>query len=225
MEKRFEKNIGPISVSEQERLNNRKIFIAGCGGIGGYLLEYMARIGVGHIVCADKDVFDQSNLNRQILACEDSIGHKKATCAANRVRKIWPDCDVKGIDIEMTADNLPQLIEGADIVLDALDNAVSRKTLMYACRKAGVAMAHGAASGWKVQAAIVRPGKRLYELLYSEQRQLDGVLSFAAAAAAALQAGLAVRYLTSSNDAELSDWCDVLHVLDLRGMGMDRVGF
>ena len=221
MDKRFEKNMGPLTEADQGILNKSKIFIAGCGGIGGHLLEFMARIGVCQITCADKDVFDETNLNRQILATEETIGQKKAMCAEARVRKIWTDCNVQGLDVNMTADNLPDIIAGSDIVLDALDNAESRKTLMYACRNVGVPLAHGAASGWKVQAAVVRPGKTLYEMLYSsQQRQMDGVLPFTAATAATLQASLAVQYLTRKHE-----WNDVLHVFDLHSMEIVKIAF
>ena len=218
--KRFEKNLGPITIEEQEKLNKSKIFIAGCGGIGGYLLEHMTRVGVGQIVCADKDVFDESNLNRQLLATEETIGQKKALCAEKRVQKIWTNCNISGLDIEMNNENLPELIKDADLVLDALDNGNTRKMLMYACRKAGVVLAHAAASGSRVQAAIVQPGKELYEMLYtSGQRQKDGVLPFTAATAASLQAGLAVKYLAKGC------WDDALFVLDLFTMEMDTIWF
>ena len=222
MESRFERNIGPISSQEQEILFGKKVVIAGCGGIGGYLIEFLSRVGIGHIVCIDKDAFDETNLNRQILATEETIGQKKAECAEKRVHSIWRNCKVLGIVADMNPETLPDLINGTDLVLDALDNGNTRIALAKACRDAKIPLAHAAASGWKVQASIIRPEKNLYELLYSkEQRQIDGVLPFTAAAAANLQAALVVQYLCRG----ASDAPDVLHVLDLLDMTMEKINY
>ena len=219
MEKRFERNMGAISAEEQTRLHRCKIFIAGCGGVGGMLLENMARLGVGHITCADSDVFEASNLNRQILALEQTLGQKKAACAAARVRQIWSACDIRAVYEKIDAQNLPRLIEGANLVLDTLDNAQGRLALAAACRDANIPLAHGAASGWQAQAAIIRPDKNLYDLLYlSGQRQKDGVLPFAAAAAAAMQAALAANYLCGRHS-------DALYMLDLHAMRTETIAF
>ena len=224
MLKRFSSNIGPISQEEQIKLNQSRIFIAGCGGIGGYLVEYMSRAGVGHIVCADNDRFEESNQNRQILADSDSIGRKKAECAALRAAKIYPQIQIQALDIYLTSDNLPPLIEGAELAMDALDNIASRKALLEACRNANIPLVHGAAAGWLAQAAFVVPGSGLYDLLYSNsdtQRSTPGVLSFVVAAAASMQSALAIKYLCGR-------WDDIegnLYIFDLQAMKMDTVKF
>jgi len=220
MNKQIELNIGPISKKEQARLNQSRIFIAGCGGIGGYLVEYMTRVGIGHIVCADNDRFEESNLNRQLLADSTTIGCSKAHCAAERVHKICPQTDIRGLDVYLNSDNLPGLIDGADIVMDALDNLPSRKILQEACFNAGIALAHGAAAGWRAQAAIVKPGMKLYDMLYScEQKPAEGILSFTAAAAASMQAALAVKYLCGRHIE------NYLYILDLQTIEMDAIKF
>jgi len=240
MDKRFEQNIGPISAREQAKLNRSKVFIAGCGGIGGYLLEHMVRAGIGSIICADGDRFEERDLNRQLLADESTLGLPKARCAAERARKIWPQIDIQGLDVYLDADNLSCLTGHADLVLDALDNAVSRKALAGACRETGTALAHGAVAGWRAQAALVRPGGPLYDILYATgaTKQPEGALPFAAAAAAAMQAALAVGYLCGREYSELSPVRggyaenggrefieNELYIFDLRAMRMDIVKY
>ncbi|MCL2158299.1 MAG: ThiF family adenylyltransferase [Oscillospiraceae bacterium] len=223
MIKRFALNIGPISKEEQTKLNQSRVFIAGCGGIGGHLIECMNRMGVKHIVCADNDHFEESNLNRQILADLDSIGHSKARCAALRAAKIYPQTQIQALEIYLTPDNLPPLLEGADIAMDALDNIVSRKALFEACSMANIPLVHGAAAGWLAQAAFVSPGNRLYDILYPDkQKSTPGVLPFAAAAAASMQSALAIKYLCGRC---LDDIENNLYIFDLQAMEMDTIKF
>jgi len=219
LETRLEKNLGPLTQEEQMLLLAKKIFIAGCGGIGGYLLEHMVRLGIGHIICADMDVFDESNLNRQILATHSTLGQKKAEIAKRRALEINPSCTVEIVTKKLDKNNIVELIKGVDIVMEGMDNANSRFVIAEACGKTKITLAHGAASGWVAQAAIICPGKQLYEMLYMpNQHQSDGVLPFAASAAATMQAALAANYLCGR-------WVDALYMLDLRNMIFETIEF
>jgi molybdopterin/thiamine biosynthesis adenylyltransferase len=215
--KRFERNIGAITALEQERLHNAKVFVAGCGGLGGYLIELLARAGVSHISCADYDVFDESNLNRQLLCNRETIGKKKAHCVVEYVKSIWVECDVVGHDIRLDESNLPELIKEADLIFDALDNVQSRLMLAKVCSDMGKVLVHGAVSGFYAQAALVRPNTRLYDKLYGENARMpdNSVLSFTASAAASLMASLGVRFLCGR------DVGDGVFVLDLENMVME----
>jgi molybdopterin/thiamine biosynthesis adenylyltransferase len=177
---------------------------------------------VGHVRLADGDRFEESNLNRQILSDASSIGKKKAECAAERALKIWPQADIRTLDIYLSPDNLPGLVEGADIVMDALDNIPSRKALCEACHKAGIMFAHGAASGWLAQAALLGPGCGLYDMLYADnQKPAGGILPFVAAVAASMQSALAAKYLCG----RLEDIENNLYIFDLHTMEMDTIKF
>ncbi|HPZ59963.1 MAG TPA: ThiF family adenylyltransferase, partial [Bacillota bacterium] len=72
--KRYEKNMMTLSPEENEKLATFKVFVAGCGGLGGYVIEELARLGIGHITAADGDVFEESNLNRQLLSSVALLG-------------------------------------------------------------------------------------------------------------------------------------------------------
>ena len=75
---RYERNFPAITEAEQEKLKNSRVFVAGCGGLGGYILEFLVRIGIGHITACDGDVFAPSNLNRQLLSTVPLLGVSKA---------------------------------------------------------------------------------------------------------------------------------------------------
>ena len=76
---------GILEDGEQETLGNKKVAVIGCGGLGGYVIEMLARLGIGHLVLCDCDVFDESNLNRQLMSTESNVGKGKAREAAKRV--------------------------------------------------------------------------------------------------------------------------------------------
>ena len=79
MNGRYERNIGAITEAEQELLLKKRAAIVGCGGLGGYIAEFLARLGLGHLTLIDGDAFTVSNLNRQILSLETNLGQNKAS--------------------------------------------------------------------------------------------------------------------------------------------------
>lgn len=197
MEDRFVRNLGALTEEECRRLGEKTLLLAGCGGLGGHLLELLLRAGAGRIVAADPERFEPTNLNRQILCTGDTLGRSKAEAAAERAAALGLDGRVVPRALRLDEDNLPELLAGCDAVLDALDSAEDRRTLKRACDRAGLAYFHGAASGWRAQAALSLPGDGFLDRLYppGEVPREAGVLSFAPALAAALQASLCVRWL------------------------------
>lgn len=106
-----------------KNLQNATVMIIGVGAVGGYALEAIARAGVGHIIVVDFDSFDETNINRQILALSSTIGRKKVEVAAERIKEINPDCLVETKDMFVDSDNLPTLLATkVDMVVDAIDS-------------------------------------------------------------------------------------------------------
>lgn len=195
---RYIRNIPALSEEECSLLQTKQVFIAGCGGLGGYLAELMARIGIGTICAVDGDTFEQTNLNRQLLSSPDIIGREKASAAVRRITLINPDVNAHGIHTYITSENAEDLIRGYDVVLDALDNILSRKSLANACSKQNIPFIYGAINGWVAQAAISMPEDHLMELLYPDGIAVKdkSVLSFTPALCASIQASLCIRLLT-----------------------------
>lgn len=127
--KRLERQIALIGEENTKKLVNASVAVIGLGGVGGYVCEMLARMGVGRLFLVDCDTVSESNLNRQIIALTDTVGRKKTDVMAERVKRINPECEVFAEDIFVNTENADGLIErsGADIIIDAIDN-VSAKT-------------------------------------------------------------------------------------------------
>jgi len=155
---RYLKNAGTVGLEGQAALLGSTVLVVGVGGIGGHVVELLARLGVGRIKIADPDVFDETNLNRQVFAGENVLGFPKVDVARDRVRAINSDVSIAPIRLEVGRDNIAELLEGIDVVIDALDNLDDRLMLQEACRLHGVVMVHGAIAGSCLQATTVFPG-------------------------------------------------------------------
>ncbi len=198
MEERYIRNLGALTEEECALLRTKTVFVAGCGGLGGYLIEMLLRIGVREIRAADGDVFEASNLNRQLLSSPSSLGQSKAEAAAARAAMVNPDVRFVAVPQFVTVENAAELIRGCHAVLDALDNIQARRILACACAKENIPLIHGAICGWSAQAAVIMPSDDLIDRIYPEGARLNSKtsLSFTPPFCAALQTALCTRLLT-----------------------------
>ena len=195
-----------ITAGEQELLKEKRVLVAGCGGLGGFLVEYLVRFGVGGITVADGDVFDESNLNRQLLSGTDTLGRPKAVVACERAARTDPAVKVIPVTEFVTEQNVRGLVQGMDIVLDALDSISARLMLEDVCAELGVTLVHGAVGGWMAQACVVPPGSGILHSLYGDVEQnssnaAKSCLVTTAALCASLQAAEALKLLTGREPA------------------------
>jgi molybdopterin/thiamine biosynthesis adenylyltransferase len=216
MDKRYERNIPSISEEEQAMLAEKRVLVAGCGGLGGYLIEYLSRMGIGHITAVDGDVFESSNLNRQILSSQPSLGQNKAAVAARHAGSINPAITVYPVEAFLDASNAESLTRGQDLVLDALDNIPSRLLLENACAQQNVFLVHGAIQGWSAQVTVVPPGSGVLHRLYGAAKapQSKTSLPFTPALCAAVQTAEAVKLLCT----QTSELIGQLLLVDLKSM-------
>ena len=198
MEPRYARNVPALTEAECLALRQRKVLVVGCGGLGGHIIDQLARVGIGSIRAVDGDVFEETNLNRQLLSEVPLIGTGKANAAAERIRRVNPHVSVEAVEEFLTEANAAALLKDCDVALDALDNIRSRKILASACENAGVPYIYGAIQGWVAQAGISMPGDRLIEKLFPEEIDISdkSVLSFTPALCASLQTSLCVKLLT-----------------------------
>ena len=208
MEERYSRNIPAVSEEEMEKLRRSRALVAGCGGLGGFIIEFLARMGIGAITAVDGDVFSESNLNRQLLSRADNMGKNKALAAAERVGNINPGVSIRAVPEFLTKENAADLMADADIVMDALDNVGARYILEDAAAGAGLTIVHGAICGWDLQVMLAKPGAGMIHQLYPEGSSPASKTSlpFTPAACAALQVSMAVRYLcghVSDHDGDL----------------------
>lgn len=198
---RYYRNREAISEEQQELLKEKRVLVVGCGGLGGYVMEYLGRLGVGHLVVVDGDVFDDSNLNRQILSSNLNLGRPKILAAKQRMQAINPLVEVTAVQALLDETNAAALLEGCDVVVDALDNIPSRLVLQKYAAIAGIPMVHGAIAGWCGQVCIVKPGEGTLEKIYGEVKspkgdeEVQGSLVYTAALVAGIQAAETVKLL------------------------------
>jgi molybdopterin/thiamine biosynthesis adenylyltransferase len=166
--RRYLRNWGTLGLDGQRALFRSCVAVIGLGGLGGYVVECLARLGVGRLVLVDGDVFLDHNLNRQVLSCEGNLGRAKAEVAAERVGAINPAVEVVAYAEYATRESLPGMLSGTDVVIDALDRLPTRLVLQDAAARLGVPMVHGAIAGMMGQVMTILPGDGGLRLLYGE---------------------------------------------------------
>lgn len=197
---RYSRNVQTLSIEENNRLKDFKACVVGCGGLGGYVIEQLGRLGIGFITAVDGDIFEESNLNRQLLSDMGSLGFSKAFAAEDRMKRVNPLITVRPIPQRLTMENGLEIIEGHDVVIDALDNIESRLVLEELSEKAGIPLVHGAIAGWFGQVTTVLPGDRTLSGIYPPglrhgiEKEL-GNPAFTPALVASIQVAEAVKVL------------------------------
>ena len=145
--------------SGQGKLRDAHVLVVGVGGLGCAASMYLTYAGVGHITIIDNDSVELSNLNRQILHWEKDIGKKKPVSAANKLRRINNSIQITSLCKKVTEDNADQIIRGADVVIDGLDNFQARFVLNAACIRQRVPFIHAGVNGLVGQITTIIPGK------------------------------------------------------------------
>lgn len=131
---RFSRLIKVIGEDDFLDLNKKSVLVLGCGGVGGYVVETLARSGIGTLVIVDFDLIDETNINRQIIALESTIGLKKVDVLKRRIKDINRDCNVITIDQFITVDNLEKLFDyNIDFFVDACDTTSVKKEIIKKC--------------------------------------------------------------------------------------------
>ena len=157
-----------VTRSEQERFKDAKITVIGCGGIGGETIEMLARMGIGELVLVDEDAFDLSNLNRQTLATITDLGLDKSAVAGEKVRLINPYVKVTIFNEHVDQTNIDKIIGDSDIVIDALDNVLTRVIVSRTAKEKGIPYIHGAIHGTMGQITVFLPNSdKSYEEMFN----------------------------------------------------------
>jgi molybdopterin-synthase adenylyltransferase len=209
---RYARNAGSLGIEGQRALHDARVLVAGCGGLGGHLIEGLARLGVGHIVAVDPDSFDESNLNRQLLCSTENLGKPKADEAARRVALINPAATVLALRERIGPANADTLLTGIHIAMDGLDSVSARIALSEACARSGVTFVHAAVAGWYGQASTQAGGfgatasiARLYALAAGSADRGDeqrlGNQAYGPAFAAAIQVAEACKIICGKSPA------------------------
>jgi molybdopterin-synthase adenylyltransferase len=201
MPARYRRNTATISIDQQRQLLKSTVAVIGCGGLGGYLIEELARVGVGTIRVVDPDVFEEHNLNRQILATFACLGRPKVEAAKMRVGSINPATKVIPLNVALTSANGRELLSGVDVAADGLDNVEARLTLSSICAEMEISLVHGSIAGWYGQVLTQPKGEYTLGRIFERARGAQGIEvqlgnpAFTPAVIASLQVAEVVKIL------------------------------
>ena len=183
-------------------------------GTSGVFRQLKGRSGtsvkLGTLRLVDADVFEESNLNRQLFCTEDALERAKVEVAAERLAEVNSEVQVETLNTLLTSDNAFDLIDGCQCAVDCLDNVTACFQLARACQEAGIPVVYGAIAGWFGQVCTVFPGDVSFVTLYGAHedgndgegaQKAEGNLPFAAGAIASFQAAEAVKVLLGRQDA------------------------
>ncbi|USP96655.1 thiazole biosynthesis adenylyltransferase ThiF [Bacillus vallismortis] len=198
----------PIGPAGQKKLKEARAVIIGAGALGTASAEMLVRAGVGSVKIADRDYVEWSNLQRQQLYTEDDVKKEmpKAAAAEHRLRSINSDVDVTGLVLDVTVENIFELIKGASIIVDAADNFETRLIVNDAAVKEGIPFLYGACVGSYGLTFTVVPGSTpclhcLLDTLPIAGATCDtaGIISPAVLQVAVFQVTDALKLLTGEN--------------------------
>ena len=142
-----------LGAAAMEKLKNAKVAVFGVGGVGGYVVEALARSGVGEFHLIDNDVVSESNLNRQIVALRSTVGQYKTEAAAARIADINPDCKVVEYRLFFTPETASEVDFSAfDYVVDAIDTVSGKIEIIRLAKLANIPVISSMGAGNKLNA-------------------------------------------------------------------------
>ena len=202
---RYSRNKNLMSDDEITLLSQKKVCVLGLGGLGGYIVEMLSRIGVGSLTLVDGDVFDETNLNRQLFSSMNNLGSSKALEAEKRVRGINPLTKVIPVYEFIDSSNAMKIIANHDVIVDALDSIDLRKYIAKVCTELNLPLVHGAIAGWYGQVATIYPNDTTLDILYPNdiKRGIEKELgnpSFTPALVASIQVSEVIKLLLNRGD-------------------------
>lgn len=182
-----------------EALENKKVMVVGLGGVGGYVVEALTRMGIGHFILIDHDVVSESNINRQLIATYQTIGQKKIDVMKERMLTIQPEVDVKALDMFVLPENIDSInFEGVDYIVDAIDCVTAKIALILKAKELNIPIISSMGTGNKVNPALLeitdiyktsmcplakvmrhelkKRGMKKLKVLYSKEKQQKNII-------------------------------------------------
>ena len=217
-----------IDVEGQQKIIDSTMLIIGMGGLGSPTALYLAAAGVGHIIIADFDQVELSNLQRQIIHRTSDIGDDKVNSAKSKLLELNPNIKVTIANELVHTDNLSSLIKGVDIVLDGTDNFESRFEINKACVEFQKPLVSAAVIRLEGQISVFKGYEKdqpCYQCLYSEEGSgrencvENGVLAPVAGLIGTIQALQAIKVLLNLGE----QLCGVLMLVDALDLSFRKV--
>jgi molybdopterin-synthase adenylyltransferase len=165
---RYARNFNAFSDKDQIKLLQSKVAVVGLGGLGGSVTEILARIGIGTLILIDGDIFEDSNLNRQMLSSQNCIGTSKALAAAERVKEINSSITIVAHQQFLDEQNALNFLSPAHAIVDCLDNIPTRFIVHEVAKKLKKPLVSSAVAGASGQVTTIFPEDKGLFLIYGE---------------------------------------------------------
>ena len=199
----FSRNIGWVTEREQQVLRNKRVAIAGLGGVGGRHLLTLTRLGIQHFNIADLDVFDIANFNRQLGADMNSVGRPKIDVMSELASAVNPDIDLRQFPNGIDEENIDTFLDDVDLYVDGLDFFVidMRERVFAKCAERGIPAITAAPLGMGTAFLAFMPGKMTFEEYFRMRGQptREKLLRFLVGLSPAM---LQMSYLVDSSAAD-----------------------
>ena len=199
-----------MDVSGQQKLIDATVLIVGMGGLGCPAAMYLAAAGVGHLIIADDDLVELTNLQRQVAHSQSMLGEPKVVSAQQILLGLNPDLKITALQKRLEGSELSEVVGQADLIVDACDNFTTRFAINSACIEHGKPLVSGAAIRMEGQVAVFdsrNPTSPCYQCLYSQGDDEDascsenGVMAPLVGIIGAVQAMEAIKLLTGIGES------------------------
>ena len=148
-----------LGLEAMGKIKAAKVAVFGLGAVGSFAVEALARTGVGRLCLIDFDRVEASNINRQLLALNSTIGREKAVLARERVRDINPECEITVKSAFVNAESLEDLLSAdMNVVVDAIDGLNSKINLLVGARRMNLSVVSSMGAGGKTDISLIRAG-------------------------------------------------------------------
>lgn len=151
--------LGPIGRDGQRRLLHARVAVVGAGGLGAPVIQYLAAAGIGRLTVIDDDVVEASNLQRQVIHSQATLGRPKATSAAEAASSLNPDVTVTARQVRLEQANATELLGGHDLVIDGTDNFPTRYLISDVCAELGLPVVWGSILRFDAQVSVFWAGE------------------------------------------------------------------
>ena len=199
-----------MDVAGQQKLIDATVLIVGMGGLGCPAAMYLAAAGVGHLIIADDDLVELTNLQRQVAHSQSMIGEPKVVSAQQTLLGLNPDLKITALQKRLEGSELGEAVGQADLIVDACDNFTTRFAINSACIEHGKPLVSGAAIRMEGQVAVFdsrNPTSPCYQCLYSQgddenaSCSENGVMAPLVGIIGAVQAMEAIKLLTGIGES------------------------
>jgi len=218
-----------IGIEGQEKILSSHVIVIGAGGLGSAAAPYLAAAGIGKITIIDHDIVDLTNLQRQIMHRQNSIGMPKVSSAKTMLQELNPNLTIVALEQKVTSDLLDQLLPTATVVLDCTDNFSSRHLINASCVKHKTPLVSGAAIRFDGQLTVIDPrqkGTPCYACLFPKDQKFDevqcstmGIFSPLVGIIGAMQSAQALQLITKVGKS----LCGKLLLWDARSTQIDTI--